>query len=85
MGPTLGKGMMFLLTRRADGWDAKALSFVAIYSMLGARDASLAATFGEAMQRGNWDKVTRLRTDPHDPEPACWCHWGPSVTHCLSA
>ena len=84
MGPTLGKGMTFVLNRREDGWAAQALSFVAIYSMQSARDAALGATFGQALQRGGWDKVTRLRTDAHEPGPACWCHWGPSHTHCLS-
>ena len=85
MGPTLGKGMVFVLNRRDDGWNAKALTFVAIYSMQSARDASSAATFGQALQRGGWDQVTRLRTDPHEREAACWCHWGPSVPHCLSS
>ena len=74
MGPTLGKGLVFVLNRRADDWNARALSFVAIYSMQSARDSSLAETFGQAMQRGGWDKVTRLRTAAHDPGPACWCH-----------
>ena len=83
MGPTLGKGMVFVFNRRDDGWDARALTFVAIYSMQSARDASPAATFGQALKRGGWDKVTRLRTDPHEPGPACWCHWGPLVPHCL--
>ena len=74
MGPTLGKGVAFVLSRRGDGWVAKALTFVAIYSMQATRDASLAATFGQAMQRGGWDKVRRLRTDAHEAEPTCWCH-----------
>jgi len=74
MGPTLGKGMVFVLNRRDDGWAARALTFVAIYSMQSARDPALGATFGQAMQRGGWDKVTRLRTDVHEPGPACWCH-----------
>jgi protein-L-isoaspartate O-methyltransferase len=84
MGPTLGKGMVFVLNRRDHGWEARALTFVMIYSMQSARDPSLAATFGQAMQGGGWDKVTRLRTDAHEPGPACWCHWGGSVPHCLS-
>ena len=74
MGPTLGKGLTFLLTRRPDGWDAQALSFVAIYSMQSARDPAKAATFGQAMQGGDWDKVRRLRTESHDRSPSCWCH-----------
>lgn len=82
MGPTLGKGLVFVITRRDDGWDAGALTFVAIYSMQSARDASRAATFGQAMQRGGWDKVTRFRTDMHERDPACWCHWAEG---CLSS
>ena len=85
MGPTLGKGLTFLLTRRGDGWDAKALSFVAIYSMQSARDPEMAATFGHAMQRRDWERVRQLRTDAHEPGPACWCHWGPSVAYCFGA
>lgn len=75
MGPTLGKGLAFVFGRRDDGWSAKALSFVAIYSMQSARDASKAATFGQAMQRRDWERVTRLRTDPHQQESTCWSHW----------
>ena len=75
MGPTLGKGLVFVLNRGDDGWHARALTFVAIYSMQSARDASMAQTFGQAMQRGGWDRVTRLRTDGHEREATCWCHW----------
>ena len=46
--------------------------------------AAKAATFGQAMQRRDWDRVNRLRTDAHEPGPACWCHWAPSHPHCLS-
>ena len=74
MGPTLGKGLTFLLQRHAEGWHAKALSFVAIYSMQSARDAASATALGRAMQGGGWDTVTRLRTDPHDTDADCWCH-----------
>jgi protein-L-isoaspartate(D-aspartate) O-methyltransferase len=82
MGPTLGKGLVFVLNRHGDGWHAKALTFVAIYSMQSARDASMAATFGQAMQRGGWDRVTRFRTDRHEREASCWCHW---EAGCLSS
>lgn len=81
MGPTLGKGMTFVLKRGHDGWAARSLSFVAIYSMQSARDASRTVTFGHAMQRRDWETVTRLRTDEHEPGPSCWCHWDDT---CLS-
>ena len=43
--------------------------------MQAARDASMAETFGHAMQRRDWERVTRMRTDAHEQEPSCWCHW----------
>jgi protein-L-isoaspartate(D-aspartate) O-methyltransferase len=76
MGPTLGKGLTFVLKRGNEEWSARSLSFVAIYSMQSARDANQATTFGMAMQRRDWETVTRLRTDSHKPGPTCWCHWG---------
>lgn len=75
MGATLGKGVAFVITRDAGVWRAKALSFVAIYSMVSARDEAMAAVLGSAMQHGGWDQVTRLRTDPHTAGETCWCHW----------
>ena len=74
MGPTLGKGMVFVLSRSDGGWDARALTFVMIYSMQSARDAAQTATFGQAMQRGGWDSVRRLRTEAHEQDATCWCH-----------
>lgn len=74
MGPTLGKGLTFVFNRLNGTWSAKALSFVMIYSMQSARDPDQAATFGQAMQRGGWDAVKRLRTDAHAQEGTCWCH-----------
>ena len=75
MGATLGKGLTFVITRGSQRWEARALSFVAIYSMVGARDEQQAATFGQALQRGGWDRVAALRLDPHAIDAACWCHW----------
>ena len=81
MGATLGKGVAFVITRDTSNWRAKALSFVAIYSMVSARDETLAAVLGQALQHGGWDQVTRLRVDSHDRDATCWCHW---EAHCLS-
>jgi protein-L-isoaspartate(D-aspartate) O-methyltransferase len=82
MGVTIGKGLTFVITRETGSWRAKALSFVAIYSMVGARDEAQAGIFGQAMQRGGWDRVTSLRIDAHDVGANCWCHW---KTACLQA
>lgn len=76
MGATLGKGVAFVITRDTNSWRAKVLSSVAIYSMVSARDEAMAAAFGQAMQRGGWDKVTLPRVDSHKAGTGCWCHWG---------
>lgn len=80
---TIGKGPMFCLTRSADGsFEARTLSFVAIYSALGGlRDAALNEAIGKALTRGAFVPLKRLRRDPHEVSPTCWLH-GP--TSCLS-
>ncbi len=78
MGPTLGKGPMFLLTRTADPdvFDVRLLSLVAIYSALGIRDPAVEQ---EVAARMRVDPVAsaavrRLRRDAHEPTPSCWLH-----------
>ena len=69
MGSNLGKGLVWLLTRRDRDFAARVLSMVAIYSALGVRDESLNAVLGNAMMGGpgQWQAVTRLRRDAHEP------------------
>jgi protein-L-isoaspartate(D-aspartate) O-methyltransferase len=74
MGP-IGKGPMVVITRREDGaFDARILSFVAIYSAENLRDESLNAALGQAMSRGMFAPLKRLRRDVHEREAACWLH-----------
>jgi protein-L-isoaspartate(D-aspartate) O-methyltransferase len=80
----IGKGLVFLLTKDADGgFVASIAGFVAIFSAVGIRDDFLNASLGKALMTGpqQWQSVTRLRRDPHDPGLSCWLH-GPSF--CLS-
>jgi protein-L-isoaspartate(D-aspartate) O-methyltransferase len=83
MGPTLGKGMMVVITRSVDGarFDAAALSLVAIYSAVGLRDMEIGSRLGQAMRRTAFPNLTRLRRDPHASTPDCWLH---TVNFCLS-
>jgi protein-L-isoaspartate(D-aspartate) O-methyltransferase len=82
MGP-IGKGFMFLVTRRADqSFDARPLSLVAIYTASDIRDDSLNPMVGAALMKGFFPRVSRLRRDRHEPGPECWLH-GP--TCCLGA
>jgi protein-L-isoaspartate(D-aspartate) O-methyltransferase len=84
MPPTgvIGKGIPILLTKRADGAaDAVVLGFVAIYSALGLRDASLDPSIGQAFARSPFPRLTERRIDPHDTDATCWLH---ATDWCLS-
>ena len=83
MGSTLGKGLVFLLTREHDTIAARVVSMVAVYSAIGLRDERLNADVGKAMMGGptTWQAVKRLRRDAHDREASCWLH---APTCCLS-
>jgi protein-L-isoaspartate(D-aspartate) O-methyltransferase len=75
MGGTLGKGVVAIISRSEDdGFGAEILSFVAIYSALGLRDAENAARLEQALRRTSFPNLTRLRRDPHDSTPDCWLH-----------
>jgi len=55
----------------------------AIYSALGVRDDRLNEKLGRAMMAGpaQWQTVTRLRRDGHEPSASCWFH---AANCCLS-
>jgi protein-L-isoaspartate(D-aspartate) O-methyltransferase len=85
MGATIGKGLGWLVTRRApDDFAARVASIVAVYSAVGLRDEGLGERLGKAMMAGpmKWQAVTRLRRDAHDATDACWLH---DDRFCLSA
>ena len=76
MTPTIGKGLMVLLTKRADpsALDARVVTFVAIYSALGVRSDTANAALAAAMRANPFPPLKRARRDPHDPGPSCWLH-----------
>jgi protein-L-isoaspartate(D-aspartate) O-methyltransferase len=77
MGSTLGKGLVFVLTKQDDAsLAARVLTVVAVYSAIGLRDEQLSAVLGKAMMGGpmRWQEVKRLRRDRHDPDASCWLH-----------
>jgi protein-L-isoaspartate(D-aspartate) O-methyltransferase len=73
---TIGKGVLIDLSRRADpdGFDARVLTFVAIYSALRLRDETLNAEVGKALSKQPFPRLISLRRDVHDPGPSCWLH-----------
>ena len=79
---TIGKGPLLLVTRRDAGFEARLVSVVAIYSAQGIRDDALNARIGQAMMRGQYPVINRLRRDTHEESTGCWLH-GPRF--CLSA
>jgi protein-L-isoaspartate(D-aspartate) O-methyltransferase len=77
MGATLGKGVMAMINRTAEGaFLAEILSFVAIYSAIGLRDRDIEARLGHALRRTSFPNLTRLRRDAHESSPECWLHAG---------
>jgi protein-L-isoaspartate(D-aspartate) O-methyltransferase len=76
MGNTIGKGLLLLLSRGADPTtlDARVISFVAIYSAVGLRDAAIEGQLGKALAAMPLPRLKRLRRDAHEPSETCWLH-----------
>lgn len=84
MGPmgNIGKGFVLRITNTsAESLDVRIVSMVAIYSAVGIRDAALDDALGQAMRRGPFPPVKRLRRDRHEAETSCWLH---ADTFCLT-
>jgi protein-L-isoaspartate(D-aspartate) O-methyltransferase len=75
MGP-IGKGPLVLMTRGADPstFAVRMLTFVAIYSGVGLRDAAIEAQIGKALAGNPFPPLKSYRRDAHEPGPACWLH-----------
>jgi protein-L-isoaspartate(D-aspartate) O-methyltransferase len=82
MGANLGKGVMAKFTRQANGFPAAIVSFVAIYSCVGMRDAQFEQALGKAMGTGKLFKLRSLRRDAHEPADTCLVH---AADLCLSS
>ena len=73
--PTIGKGLMLLITRgEGDEFAARVVGFVAIYNAVGIRDEAAAQQLGGAMKRQPLPPLQRLRRDVHSPGASCWLH-----------
>jgi protein-L-isoaspartate(D-aspartate) O-methyltransferase len=82
MGATIGKGVMVLIRKKADGTLVpEVLSFVGIYSAVGLRDTAIEAALGQAMRRTSFPNLTRLRRDAHQQAEGCWLN---AERFCLS-
>jgi protein-L-isoaspartate(D-aspartate) O-methyltransferase len=74
MGP-ISKGVLVMITRNGnDAFDARVLTFVAIYSGIGLRDDGLNEQLGKALMRMPFPRLQRLRRDAHVQSAECWLH-----------
>jgi protein-L-isoaspartate(D-aspartate) O-methyltransferase len=81
MGP-IGKGVMVLINRDTEAWNARVVTMTAIYSALDLRDDRMNDRLREAFMKGGLlPTVSRMRRDAHEPSPACWLH---TDTFCFS-
>ena len=76
MPSTIGKGMVLLVTRRDDTFEARATAVVAIYSAMGLRDEEMNARLGKALMAGpmQWQAIKSIRRDSHEQTSSCWLH-----------
>lgn len=83
MGP-ISKGLLVLISATGDPrrFDARTVTFVAIYSALSLRDAALNQEIGQALARQPFVPLAGLRRDAHDRADACWLH---TAEFCLFA
>ena len=65
---------MLKVKREEQGYAARFISPVAIFSCAGARDEALNQRLREAMVKGTWGAVQSLRREPHEASDSCWLH-----------
>ena len=72
----IGKGLLVLLTATGDPrrFDARTVTFVAIYSALSLRDDALNQELGQALAKHPFVPLAGLRRDAHDRADTCWLH-----------
>lgn len=72
----IGKGLLLHIARTVDAnlFNARVLTFVAIFSAVGIRDEALNAQLGKALAANPFPRLTRLRRGPHERTDACWLH-----------
>ncbi len=74
MGPTLGKGVMARIMREPDGFSARMVTFVAIYSCTSVRDPTIEPLLAKAMTSGALMKMRSVRREVHEPADSCAVH-----------
>jgi protein-L-isoaspartate(D-aspartate) O-methyltransferase len=65
-------GAWFRIERRGDGFLAKWISAAGLFPCEGARDGESEQALVAALEKGGWDRVTRLYRRGDVPEERCW-------------
>jgi protein-L-isoaspartate(D-aspartate) O-methyltransferase len=66
------RGAWFRIERRGDAFLAKWISAADLFPCEGARDAESERAFVAAIEKGGWERVTRLFRRGDVPEDQCW-------------
>jgi protein-L-isoaspartate(D-aspartate) O-methyltransferase len=70
--PIEKRGAVFRIERQTAGYLARWISPVAIIPCEGAREPVSEAALDTALQKGGWERVTRLYRNEEIPENRCW-------------
>ncbi|HEY6464642.1 MAG TPA: methyltransferase domain-containing protein [Candidatus Acidoferrales bacterium] len=73
-GTPSGTGVMLKITREAQGFSAKAISMVAIYSCTSVRDPELGVELKNAVASKALLKISSVRIDAHEKTGSCVAH-----------
>ena len=65
-------GAWFLIERRGEEFLAEGISTAGLFPCEGARDAEAERALVAALEKGGWDRVTRLYRRGDVPEEECW-------------
>jgi len=80
-GAPHGTGIVLKITRTDQGYDARFISMVGIFSLTSGRDEDWNQRLLKAIQKRQWAEVRSIRLDEHEPDETCFCH-GPGL--CVS-
>jgi protein-L-isoaspartate(D-aspartate) O-methyltransferase len=75
-GGEIGAGRVIRVVRRGHAFEARFVSFAAIFHCIGARSDEGDLALRDAYREGDADEVRSLRRDIHDRSAACWLHFG---------
>jgi protein-L-isoaspartate(D-aspartate) O-methyltransferase len=73
-GSRTSTGLMILVVRHGDEFQARAIGPVAIFASEAGRSETLNDQLRASMAQGTWRNLRRVRRDQHDVEATCWLH-----------